>query len=188
MSPPDFLWWGSDWNKKHVITILERHDYSDSRLWACSNDFLAGLLEITEKKKWMDSWVNAAVGNLALPLLSVATSAPLQIKSTSHWAICIATLWPNCAESSEMSWEANKSRQRFPPCHIFCGVLGAPAAESLQRKRCQSPNYKQQIYSGQSPWRGWSFVKGEKRKMPLPNMGLVCVIYPGWIIKLWWCN
>lgn len=74
-----------------------------------------------------------------------------------------------------LPWK-NESRQSiFPPCHISVASRSS-AAESPQRKRCQSSNYKQQIYSGQSPQRGWSFVKAEQRKM-LHNRGVVSVLF-----------
>lgn len=86
-----------------------------------------------------------------------------------------SNIWTNCAESGLLPWK-NESRQSiFPPCHISVASRSS-AAESPQRKRCQSSNYKQQIYSGQSPQRGWSFVKAEQRKM-LHNRGVVSVLF-----------
>ena len=70
-----------------------------------------------------------------------------------------------------------RRRHSPPPCHISV-ALGSSAAESPQSKRCQSSNYKQ-IYLGQSPQRGWSFVKAEQKdEAALTMQGeLLCYLY-----------
>lgn len=117
-----------------------------------------------------------------LPLFFVSVSAPLQIESISQWALCIPTYGlivqnhPKLFISLFILAMKQEQTAHLPPCHIFVPV-GSTTAESPQRKRCQSSNYKQQIYSGQPPQRRWSFVKAEQRKMPPHNRGVVSVLF-----------
>lgn len=62
------------------------------------------------------------------------------------------------------------------------------SGEAPQRKRCRSSNYKQQIYSGQSPQIGWSFVKAEQRKMLLHNRGVLSELLDELLTRLCWNN
>lgn len=52
----------------------------------------------------------------------------------------------------------------------------------------QGSNYKLQIYSGQPPRRGWSFVKAEQRKMQL-HTGSLCYLFiaVSALINNWLC-
>lgn len=113
------------------------------------------------------------------PLFSVSISARLQVKSLSRWVLFLnPTYGPIVRIHLKLvlsPWK-NESRQCFPSCHISV-ALGGSAAESPQRRRCQSSNYKQQIYSGQSLQRGWSFVKAEQRRMLFRHRGVVSVLF-----------
>lgn len=87
-------------------------------------------------------------------------------------------IWNDCAIHLKLvlsPWK-NESRQCFPSCHISV-ALGGSAAESPQRGCCQSSNYKQQIYPGQSLKRGWSFVKAAQRRMLLCHRGVVSMLF-----------
>lgn len=124
-------------------------------------------------------WLCSAAGNSLLPLFSVSISARLQMKSLSWWVLFLnPTYGPIVRIHLKLvlsPWK-NESRQCFPSCHISV-ALGGSAAESPQRRRCQSSNYKQQIYSGQSLRRGWSFVKAEQRRMLLRLRGVVSMLF-----------
>lgn len=124
-------------------------------------------------------WLCSAAGNSLLPLFSVSISARLQLKSLSWWALFLNPAYGPIVRihlKLVLSPWKNESRQCFPSCHISV-ALGGSAAESPQRRRCQSSNYKQQIYSGQSLKRGWSFVKAEQRRMLLRHRGVVSMLF-----------
>ena len=109
--------------------------------------------------------------------------------SDSQWALYIPTYGLIVGNEIKLGGfsavEQWQQTEHLPPGHIFYVAVGSTAAESPLRKRCQRSNYKQHIYSGQSPQRGWSFVEEEQRKTQLHSGGVVSVLFilTRWIIK-----